>query len=807
MIKEETTEEIGIAKTCALCESPVQQSAYLDQNRLFCCAGCHAVYQILLSQQELGQYREHPLFLQALQSGIISNPNLLKEIGEQNQKLQLPDKEFKKLYLEINDMWCPSCGEVIRLILLKEKGISNCIVDYSTDLASIEYSPRYLSQEKIFRLIEQLGYRPISLQDPRQQAVSRSLYLRFIVAAFFSLNIMMFAYPIYASYFHAEESGYVSLFGWFSFLGSIPVLSYSAWPIWRRLCVGLRVGIWGMEVLVFIGVLAASGLSFYELWQGSYYVYFDSMTAIIVFVLLGKMIESKAKFSAKDSLLKLTRALPRRGRKQFSDGTERFVSLKEIDPGNRLVVLTGEKIVLDGVVEEGEGACDESLMTGESLPLSKKVGSLVLAGSLLQQGRLVIRVTAKPEETALHRIIEMVEQDIGHKSQYVRAADQIVKWFIPLVSLLALGTTCYCLYNEIVDNGHTVMQTAVIRAISVLLISCPCAIGIAAPLAESHVLNALAKLGAIVRNRGCLPFLGKETIFIFDKTGTVTEGKFTVLSGLEHLSFEECTCLKRLVSQSNHPIAVALHRTLLVPSAQFQQIEEISGKGLKGVNRQDTYYLGSAEFLKENQVLISSLHLDKQNMEWMGTVVFFAKNQECLTCLLLGDRLREDAIEVIKSLAPLKTWLVSGDSSFAVEKVAKNCSFTEWRAECHPLQKREIVDALRQKGEIVAMLGDGINDAPSLTAAHIGIAVVSAADVSIQVSDILLTTDRLPVLLQLRQIAIKGHRMIKQNLFWAFFYNVIGIGLAMGGILSPIFAAFAMVTSSLIVLLNAQRIR
>lgn len=793
---------------CALCQSSVHRQACLDNDLIFCCAGCQAVYQILSTQQVKTHFHEHPLFLRALQSGLISNPHLLEQARSLNQELNVPNEEFIKLHLEINQMWCPSCAELIRLVLLKEKGIRNCIVDYSTDLAVIEYTPRYLSKEKIFRLIEQLGYDPRLLQDQQQQVVNRTLYLRFIVAAFFALNLMMFAYPLYASYFHAEDERYLSLFSWLSLVGALPVLGYSAWPIWRRLYMGLKVGIWGMEMLVFIGVSAATLLSIYEMWQHTYYVYFDSMTVIIAFVLLGKIIESRAKFSAKDSLLRLTRSLPRRGRKAFPDGTTLFVPLKEIQPDDQIVILLGEKVVLDGIVEEGEGACDESLMTGESLPVPKKMGSSVLAGSFLQQGRLIIRVTSNLEESALYRIIEMVEKDIGHKSSSVRVVDQIVKWFVPVVCLLAFATALFCVFYGIQDRGSTVIQTALTRAISILLISCPCAIGIAVPLAESHVLNALAKLGVIVRNRGSLPYLGKETIFIFDKTGTITEGKFTVLKGLEHLSFEDQTSLKGLVCNSTHPLCVAINQSLLVLAAQFDFVEEIVGRGIRGGSGEDTYYLGSEIFFVQQGIQIPFSAKQEELTEQVETRVFFAKNREYISCFRLGDRIRSEAKEVVHQLKleRVNPWLVSGDSQLAVKSVAEKCDFGEWHAGCHPLQKREIIEELRGRKEVVTMLGDGINDAPSLTAAHVGIAVVSAADISIQVSDILLTTDRLSALLKMRQIAKKGHRIIKQNLFWAFFYNVIGIGLAIGGVLSPLFAAFAMVSSSLIVLLNAQRV-
>jgi len=793
-------------ESCVLCETPIEgKKSYRDQDKQFCCAGCQAVYQILFSKQSLDNYKSHPLYQQAVKSGLISNPHLLEEMRQLQEIGDEQEGDYQKLHLEIGDMWCPSCAMVIRLIFQREKGVRQCVVDYATDLASIEFSPKVISSERIIRLIKNLGYEPTSLQDPRNEKISRSLSLRFIVAAFFSLNIMMFAYPIYASYLHQDMGDYPELFGWLSFIGSLPVLTYSGWPIWRRFFTGLRVGHWGMEALVFMGVMAATGLSVYELMRGSPYVYFDSMTVIIVFVLLGKMIESKAKFSAKDSLIKLMRGLPRRGRKRFSDGEERFVPLKEILPHDFFVVMSGEKIVLDGCVEQGEGSCDESLMTGESLPTIKKEGSTVLAGTILQQGYLVIKATVTSEETALYRIIEMVEQDIDHKSKYVRAADQIVKWFVPLVILLSLLTAALCLIFGIQDGSQTVLQTAIIRAVSVLLISCPCAIGIAAPLAESYVLNAIAKLGAIVRNRGCLPFLGQETVFVFDKTGTITEGKFTVLEGLESLSFEQKKILKGLVSRSVHPITAAINHSLLYPPETFDSIEEIIGRGMRGVIGDQISILGSESFLSHCGIIINQKEVDES--EVVQTHVYFAVDGKCVASIILGDKIRPEAKELLQSLKPIRTLLVSGDSHKAVERVARECHFDEWHSSCHPLQKRELVDKLRKSGEIVAVMGDGINDAPALTSAHIGIAVVNATDISIQVCDLLLTTEKLQTLTLLRKIATQGRKVIKQNLFWAFFYNCLGIGLAMAGVLSPLFAAFAMVMSSIVVLFNAQRIR
>lgn len=784
---------------CALCSEKTSAYPIIEGLNAFCCAGCHAVFNILSSKQQLEGFKEHPIFLQALSSGLISNPAVIDMINK--QKSELIEGEKEKLYLEIAEMWCPSCAEIIKLIIGKEKGIFNCIVDYSTDLAAIEFSPRHISKETIIQLITKLGYKPILIDCAERKAVSFDLYLRFGIAAFCALNSMMFAYPLYATYFDYDGEGYGLFFAWLSFIAALPVVFYSALPIWRRFFNSLKTGILGMETLVFIGACAAFALSLFKLMNEDTHVYFDSMTVIIVFVLLGKIIEAKAKFSAKESLFKLTRSLPRRGRKLFKDGTSSFVSAKEIQKGDLLIVYSGEKISLDGVVVEGEGACDEALMTGEAIPVTKKEGCAVLSGTILVQGRLTYRVTNTSEESALQKIIEMVERDIGHKSVYVRAADRIVRWFVPTVFFVALATACVYWFFPVSNDDTAPGLTAWLRAMAVLLISCPCAIGIAAPTAESHLLNGLAAMGAIVRNRGCLPLLGKETVFVFDKTGTVTEGRFRVLSGLETLDQEDQSALFSMASLSLHPMSTAIARSLAwMQKESVEKLEEVVGFGLKALIKGQCYLLGSGRYMQSLGIEI----FESEAFPEAHSMVYFAKEKQVLTCLTLGDKIRPEIKEVLPQLQ--KAILLSGDGEAVVSFVAKSCGFHSWKSGCTPLEKREYIESLRQRGETVCMVGDGINDASALAAANIGISVVSATDMSIQVSDLLLTTENLTVLSKVRTLACRGHCILRQNLFWAFFYNIIGIFLAAFGVLSPIFAAFAMSVSSLTVLFNSRRI-
>ncbi|MEC7839422.1 MAG: heavy metal translocating P-type ATPase [Chlamydiota bacterium] len=789
MTNSTTTQE-----TCFLCDLPLPSNYITDSGRSYCCHGCHAVYGILSAKGETSQFKEHPIFASAVKGGIISNPQLLNEIHSKSADVK--SDELKKYYLEIGDMWCPSCAEVVKLILLRKKGITHCIVDYTTDLASIEYNPRYISKEQINETIESLGYTPLNLQSD-SRPISFSLLLRFIIAAFCSLNIMMFSYPIYASYFSIDSDGYSRLFANLSLVASLPSVTFCMWPILKKCLNGLRVGVMGMEMLVVIGVSSAFSLSVYNLYQGGTHVYFDSMSAIITLLLLGKIIESKAKFSSKDSIIRIVRSTPKRGRKVLADGKQKFVPIKDISVGDELMVVTGEKIVLDGVVVSGEGVCDESLMTGESLPRKKAKGDGLLGGTFIQNGSLTYRVSNTLEETALHKIIDVVEADVTNKTKYIRAADSVIKLFVPVVVSVASLTAVL----SYISNG--VFEESIVRAVSVLLISCPCAIGIAAPLAEAYMIRAMANIGALVRNRGSLNLIGKETVFACDKTGTITEGCFHIIDGLQSVPNRDLAILKSLVSHSNHPIAYSTSSEIREKPIPLDDIEEIIGKGMKGSVHGETYLFGSKQLLLQEGAAVSEDFV--KSLEGC-TVAYFSKKGSDIYPITLGDKIKGEAPGVLASLSTLKRVLLSGDNVSAVKSVAAYCGFDEFYAECHPLDKRNYIDGLRKSGEIVSMLGDGINDAPALTTADIGMSVVSASDISIHVSDIVLTSDTLTIVPKIRELALKGQKIIKQNLFWAFFYNIIGVTMATQGVLSPLFAAAAMVLSSLIVIINAKRI-
>lgn len=767
--------------TCALCEERIAAYEIVQGTLAFCCQGCSAVYRILESQNRLAEKKTHPIVTEAVRFGLISNPLLADRLLKEGV---LHQEVHQKWVFEIEEMWCPACAQLIGLVLDQQKGIIAHLIDYATDIASIDFNPQSISREAIDSIIARLGYKVRELEENQGRKGHKHLILQFAVAGFCALNVMMFAYPLYSTSFSYENEGMRPLLAWISLGLTVPVLAFAAAPLYRRIWNQAKHGIMAMESLVGLGIASAMGVSLYEMYKNSYHIYFDTVTVLVTFLLLGKLIESKAKFSAKEALIRIRRALPRKGRKRLEDGTYRFVPLKEVEVGHWMAVHTGERIALDGIVMEGEGSVDESIMTGECQPRYKKVGDRLMAGSILQSGELVFQVLVKKEASTLNHILALIEREAGNKSRYTRSSDKIAAWFTPLVLAVAFFTFMgtYFFISPI---------EAISRAMAVVLIACPCAIGIAAPLIEAKLIQRFTENGALIQNRAVLEKLPQITHFVFDKTGTITDGDFQLIAGIESIPKEALAQIKALAMHSQHPISRALDRLLSCAPASFQKIHEIPGKGMRG----GYCYLGSKRWMEEIGFLCPP-----------EATVYFANEEKRVWGIQLGDVIKQEASSLLIQLHPLKKILLSGDQKKEVAVVANALGFDTWMAEKTPEEKQRYLIDLKNQGAFIAMMGDGINDAPALAKADVGISVVSAADISIHISDILLTTSSLMVVPKLMRLAKKGRRLIHQNLFWAFFYNIVGVGLAMAGMLTPLFASFAMIASSLMVLVNAKRV-
>lgn len=781
---------MGNEDTCDLCGANFYGIPNFQLDLKFCCSGCLLVYNILSSKQMLNGFEETAVFKQALQSGLISNPHLIEKINL--NKSEITNEEIVKIHFEIEDMWCPSCAEVIKLVLLQQKGVKNCVVDYATDLAAIYYAPKFVSKDQITHLIAALGYKSNALEDSGLKKSNLDLYLKLGVASFSAMNTMMFSYPLYASYNDPDAYLDGRLFAELSLFAVLPVLLYSMLPIYKRFYNSIRFGLIGMEALVVIGVFASFGLSIYNMLNGINDVYFDTIAVIVSFMLFGKMIESRVKFSSKLILHKIIKTLPKKARKKFEDGSVQFVPLKEVKIDDTIMTFTGEKVVMDGVLIEGECSIDESLITGESKPVYKTKGDTLVGGSIITKGNISYSVTKTAGNTTLDKIVELVQEEVKNKALYERAADHVVRCFVPFVIFAAIFNW---LISSIFFN-----DTSFVNSVSLLLIACPCALGIAAPLAESKMLYEIMQLGAFVKNRGVLKVLPKINSFVFDKTGTVTKGNFSVLEGIESLSSNHKGILKALSEKSNHPISRAIYEYLAcINTLSIENIEEHSGKGMKATHNGQICLLGSKKLLQEHHRTIQSEYQDS------FTTVYFSPSNDKVFSIKLGDSIKEEVYTLIDQL-PGDKILLSGDSESVVADISKKLNFKNYQHSFLPHMKKDYIDALRKNNEIVCMIGDGINDAPAIAAANVGISVISATDLSSQVSDILLTVDKLSVLTDILKIAKKGDSIIKQNLFWAFFYNVIGMGLAITGNLTPLYSAIAMVLSSFIVIINSKRI-
>lgn len=757
-----------MSKTCRLCDLLVPKNPLREGDHLFCCAGCLTVFKIIGEQEN---FRDHPLFQEALRNKAISNPNLHPE---KERDIALGEK--LKWHMQISGMWCTSCADAISLIVKRYKGVVDCRVDYATDLAFIEYLPCEIGKEELKRYIQKLGYTANDLTDKENKQASRSLWFRFGVAVFSTLNIMMFSYPLYVAQFGLSTEGYEKTLGWLCFLLSLPLIFYSASPIWKRLLVSLKSRLFGMETLVFIGVSTAFTLSFDALIKGRLNsLYFDSMSMIITAVLLGNLLEKRAKFSAKETLYRLTRTLPKKGYKKMTDGEFRSVSIKEISPGDILAARRGEKIVLDGKVLEGSALVDETILTGEACLKSKKKGDVCIGGSLIKQGSLVFQVTEEAANSFLGKIVSILEKDLMHKSETDRLIDRITAYFIPAVLFFALLAGYF---------------GGIERALTLLLIACPCAMGIAVPLAISRLLYGFARKGALVRNRKALTLLARDPFFVFDKTGTLTEGKFRLLRQTNQLTPIQQAVLKGLVSHSIHPASLAIFQSLHCRSVKVKEVQEIVGRGIEGGYKKKRYFLASERYCLEKGINVPT---------YPSTTSYFVEETTLLSEFHLGDKIRP-------RLPQIEGGILSGDSPKLVENVAKECGLLWGKGGLDPLQKRDEILDLKKSGRLVAMVGDGINDAPAMGAADVGISVVSGSDLAIEVSDILLTTEYLDALPELCALSKKGIKIIRQNIFWAFFYNVVGVLLASQGFLTPLFAAFAMVFSSLVVIFNSRRL-
>jgi len=757
----------------------------------FCCAGCENVYAILRESGAIasGQnFRETDLFRESLRLGLIANPV--------EAPPPIPDgAETRERVFHVAGMWCTSCGWLIEHALARVRGVRSAEVLFASDLLKVRYCPQYLPPERIVERVNRLGYRASESAGAAGAADSerKDLLLRTGIAAFLSMNAMMFSLVVYASYFE-RITGFGRYIPFVLMALATPSVFYCAAPILRIAWSGARMGVLRMESLLAMGILTTYGYSVVLAFSGGTRVYFDTACAIVTLVLTGKTIERGAKEKTARAIAMLYRLMPNKARLLF-EGRERFVSLEALRPGARFRVKSGERIPADGVVVEGRSHADESVLTGESAPRPKGPGDAVICGSVNTGGVLEIAATRVGADSTLAQIVRTVEQAAASRTQVERAVDRAARLFVPAVLALAALTFAGWEWR----TGKP--ADALMHGIAVLVIACPCALGIATPLALTAAVAAASRRGILVSDTRVLETIRKVDMVVLDKTGTATEGEFALLETVGDAS--RMAELAALEACSEHPLAKAITYGHTPPNRNATDVTIHAGMGISGV-------VGGVRYFVGNRRLVETLSSEPNTplRPRPGTVAYFGWDGAVQGEMIFGDRIRPDAPALCANLQKrgVRTMLLSGDSSAATEAIAAAIGADAWAAEATPARKVEIIRELQQRGDVVAMIGDGVNDAPSLAQADLGIALGSGADIAMMAAPLVLMGASLGGVIETLDLARRTFRIVRQNLFWAFAYNVAGMTLAAAGVLNPILAAGAMVLSSLSVIGNSRRL-
>jgi len=801
------------------------------------------VYLILSESCAPGQdFRETELFKRSLELGLISQGSERPAAAPKARSHVPSDASGQELLLQVQGMWCTSCAWLIEYALGKIPGVTGVEASFASDLVKVKYQPQFVPPDRVIQRIESLGYKAQKFRAGMEtdDAESGALVLRFGIAAFLWMNVMYLSMTLYVSFFERISDSiryYVPFLIWGL---ATPVIFYCGYPILHLAWRGLVNRVIRMESLLSLGILTAYCFSIVQAFRGDRHIYFDTACVIVTLVLAGKLIERGAKGRASRWITVLHRMMPNKAR-LFVGGQEHFVSIEALEPGQVVVVKAGERIPVDGTVVTGESHADESLLTGESKPVVKEPGDATMAGSVNLDGVLHIRALRTASESTLAGVVAMVEHALSTRSPIERIVDRVSRVFVPCVVVVALLTL-----GSLWLWGGVNLGTSLLRAISVLVIACPCALGMATPLAITAAMGSASRQGILFRDGGVLEALRKVDAVVLDKTGTITEGNLSVLdcdvvvqeepaavmvasekTALDRISYRgtpskqglaefrtEALSLAASVEQySEHPLGKALVALASAEGARLKDascIEVLQGQGITGSVDGKHVVIGNRKLLRGLGLTLDS-DFEKRAQQWESqgkTVAFLGWNDELRGMVAFGDRVRTDAFDLVADLKRkgIVVYVVSGDSEATTRSVALQVGADNHKSEVLPEQKADFIKQLQSSGTVVAMVGDGINDAPALAQADLGVAMGSGTDLAMKAAAVVLMKSSLRQIPEIFNLSATAIRVIKQNLFWAFFYNTLGISLAIAGILNPILAAAAMLLSSVSVIANSLRL-
>lgn len=717
------------------------------------------------------------------------------------------DAQTKMDTFVITGMTCANCSARIEKELKEQPGVVSATVNLATEKASVTY--KETSTEKLIRSVENIGYGAILYDDAHKQKIAeektayrKKMKFDLIFSAVLTLPLMLAMIAMMlgnnSEIVHFFHRPIVQL------ILAIPVQFYVGWRFYKGAYHALKTKAPNMDVLVAIGTTAAFALSVYNGFFPSHStdLYFESSSMIITLILLGKYLEHTAKSKTGDAIKQLM-SLQTKTAQVLRDGQEQTISIDEVNLSDILVIRPGEQIPTDGKIISGTSAIDESMLTGESVPVEKKENDSIFGGTINTNGLIQMEVSQIGKQTVLAQIIQMVEDAQGSKAPIQKIADRISGIFVPIVLVLAVLTL---LITGFMTNDW---QLAVIHSVSVLVIACPCALGLATPTAIMVGTGVGARNGILIKGGGALEAAAHLSSIILDKTGTITRGTPEVTDVLGNE--EVASLFYSLEYASEHPLGkaiVAYGETQGMIAEPITDFTAHPGAGISGKINGQFYFAGTRKRLEEMTLSFDEFQEQALELEGQGkTVMFLANDKKVLGLIAVSDQIKDDAKQAIAQLQNngVAVYMVTGDNQLAAQAIGKQVGIdpTHIFAEVLPEDKANYVESLQKKGEKVGMVGDGINDAPALALADVGIAMGSGTDIAMEAADVTLMNSHLTSISQMIALSTATLKKIKQNLFWAFIYNTIGIPFAALGFLNPIIAGGAMAFSSVSVLLNS----
>lgn len=712
--------------------------------------------------------------------------------------------------LAVEGITCAACMSTIEHGLKALPGVTAARLNLTTHRLAVDWTPAAVDAGQVVRRLEELGYRAHPFDPGRrsaeEEAETRELMRCMGAAGFATMNIMLLSVSVWAGNATDIDGPTRDLFHWVSALIAVPAVFYSGRPFFRSALRALRAYRTNMDVPISIGITLTLGLSIFETMRHAPEAYFDSVVMLLFFLLTGRFLDQNMRRRTRSVAENVAALRAETASRILPDGTVREVPLSKIDPGALVLVRPGERVAVDGVVEDGGSEIDQSLVTGETTHVPVAKGARVYAGTLNVSGALRVRVTAATEGTLLDEVNRLLEAAAQAKSRYMRLADRAARAYAPVVHSAALLT----FLGWTVVKGLPVADALVV-AVSVLIITCPCALALAIPAVQVVVSGLLFKRGVLLHSGDAIERLAAVDTVVFDKTGTLTVGHpaVTDIVGLGTDGVEMLRLAASVQAASEHPLArafLAAAELRRLPLARAEGFRSFTGRGVGATVDGRRVVIGNEAFMAEEGVDLRLLAREKTRLEGAAkTVVAVARDGEALGLVALADPVRAEAAEAVAALKArdIETRMLTGDAEPVARSVATKLGLDGFEGPVRPEQKSARVEAYRRGGRIVAMVGDGVNDAPALAAADVGIAIGTGADVALETAGVTLMRPDPRLVPASIEIARATWAKIRQNLFWAFAYNVIGVPLAALGYLTPALAGAAMALSSVSVVTNA----